>query len=179
MSGFEVYLSFPTLASCFKSNPSRERFMSRFMLPLGTTGLLGCWLALLCCSGQAAAPTSTADQISAMVQGAMIYPHYMGFQRPEEGVVLISFTVGKGGGAEDMKIIESSGHEKLDRAALRAMASLHHLPTEAEGRHSIGILEYRLDEDPHGNGPSARVAAAITRLQDRLPDMLVPTRYLR
>lgn len=81
--------------------------------------------------------------------------------------------------AEDMKIIESSGYQKLDQAALYAVASLHHLPSEAAGRHSIGILEYKLNEGRHENGATGRVAAAITRLQDRLPDLLVPTRYLR
>ena len=153
--------------------------MNGFMLPLGAAGLLAWCLTLPCSSGQAAKPADTADQISAMVQQAMTYPHYMGFQQPEEGVVLIAFTIGQAGCAEDMKIIESSGHQKLDQSALHAMASLHHLPSEAAGRHSIGILEYKLNEGRHENGATGRVAAAITRLQDRLPDLLVPTRYLR
>ena len=153
--------------------------MSKSRFPLLTAALLGMELVAGISTSSTSPAMGVADRVSTMVEDAMVYPQYMAGQQPEEGVVLVAFTVGSSGSAEDVKLVESSGHAKIDRAALAAIASLRHLPAEAAGRHSIAVLQYR--DGRHGSDASAArtLRAAVTRLQENLPDVLVPTRYLR
>ena len=113
-----------------------------------------------------AAAASVGDRISAAVARAMDYPREA--ERSEaEGLVVVAFTIGRTGGAEAITLLESSGHPQLDEAALQALTRVHNLPSEAIGRRSIAILQYRFGgpgRDPEG---VRRLQTAVEQLKSR------------
>lgn len=151
--------------------------MRRCRMVLASIGLMGLCSGLGGSAAGAAGPASLADRISTMIQDSMRYPQYLGTLQPEQGSVLVAFVVGASGRAEDITVVQGSGHRRLDEAAIRCVRSLDRLPAEAAGRHSIAVLEYRVDTDEAAADRQLR--ATIRRLQKTWPDALVPARYLR
>ena len=152
--------------------------MTRATFPL-LAALIGIGLIVNVGPSNARLPARVADRISSMVEKAMVYPRYKAGEDTEEGVVLVAFTIGSSGVADEVRLIESSGHPKIDSAALFTMNSLRHLPREAAGRHSIAVLQYRDSAQHDDASTEATMHGAVTRLKDTMPDVLVPTRYLR
>lgn len=138
--------------------------MDGFRLPLAAS-------LLLAASSAAAAPVQLANddvvaRISTLVAQAMDYPREA---KPleEQGIAVVGFTVAGAGTAEAIALVRSSGHAMLDDAALRTIARLRGLPTEAVGRRTFAVLQYRLTapgRDPEG---ARSLQIAIGTLQQR------------
>jgi TonB family protein len=125
-----------------------------------------------------AVPTSVTDRISAAVARVMDYPR--GAEpREEEGVVVARFTIGRTGGAEAIALLESSGHLLLDQAALQALTRVHNLPTEAIGKRSIAILQYRFGGPGRDPEAAHRLQTAVDQLESLRRPALLSAGYAR
>ena len=123
-----------------------------------------------------ARPASVTDRIAAAVARAMDYPREV---HEEEGVVVVRFSLGGSGGAEAIELVESSGHPRLDEAALRAVTRLHDLPTEAAGRRLVTVLQYRTGGPGRDPEAARRLETAVARLKSRQQPGLLSAGYGR
>ena len=58
--------------------------------------------------------------LAARIDRRKFYPQ-ISRRRGEEGTVVVSFVIDKRGGLNDMAVVESSGHRRLDQAALKTL----------------------------------------------------------
>ncbi len=58
--------------------------------------------------------------LAARIDRRKFYPQ-ISRRRGEEGTVVVSFVIDKRGGLNDMAVVESSGHHRLDQAALKTL----------------------------------------------------------
>ena len=76
--------------------------------------------------------TSYLKRIKKKIEGIWVYPQ-AAFEREEEGIAVIRFSIGEGGDLTASRILESSGHNFLDQGALdvvRSAAPFDPLPRE-------------------------------------------------
>jgi TonB family protein len=80
------------------------------------------------------------DQLAVAIDRAMELPPGLVRNRAA-GVVRIAFAIDPEGRTADVRIVESSGHESIDRAALRAVAGLD-LPAGSPAGPHLAELRY-------------------------------------
>ena len=76
--------------------------------------------------------TSYLKRIKKKIEGIWIYPQ-AAFEREEEGIAVVKFSIGEGGDITSSRILESSGYNYLDQGALdvvRSAAPYDPLPRE-------------------------------------------------
>ena len=76
--------------------------------------------------------TSYLKRIKRKIEDIWIYPQ-AAFEREEEGIAVIRFSIGEGGDLTSSRVLESSGHNYLDQGALdvvRSAAPFDPLPRE-------------------------------------------------
>ncbi|WP_421707233.1 TonB family protein [Algihabitans sp.] len=71
---------------------------------------------------------------------APVYPE-IARQRDQEGRVLLRVTVGSDGRAREVRVLRSSGHSRLDRAARQAVERWRFVPARQAGRPVEGLLD--------------------------------------
>ena len=60
----------------------------------------------------------------------------------EQGTVTVSFTIGADGSVSDPKVLQSSGSERLDQAALQCVPSWHYKPAVEAGK-PVAVSGYK------------------------------------
>ena len=92
--------------------------------------------------------TSYLKRIKKKIEGLWIYPQ-AAFEREEEGIAVVKFSIGEGGDITSSQILESSGYNHLDQGALdvvRSAAPYDPLPREFNISHLnvVARFQYKL-----------------------------------
>lgn len=110
-----------------------SRIASKWIAALPLAALLGSWLAA--CSSLAP-HGAEADQRALIDFNSCARPEYTrdDLRASHTGTVKLGFLVGADGTVRESRIVQSSGHDGLDRAALFALRKCHFRPARKAGQ---------------------------------------------
>jgi TonB family protein len=115
------------------------------MRPFLLAGFAAAALAFAAAPAQAAPPQSFADWLAGEIDRNLDYPASLR-RSGASGTAVVRFSGGGDGRPAVVELVESSGRQALDRAALRTVAALR-LPANAPAGPHIAVLHYgRPDE---------------------------------
>ncbi|MDO1510627.1 MULTISPECIES: energy transducer TonB [unclassified Neisseria] len=108
---------------------------------------LGWAIVCMCVSTFATAQSPLPTKISKKAKGYIIRPQYppIAIENKMEGKVILSVLVAPGGRVMEIKLLESSGHEQLDKAAEKA-ARIGRFETEKWTEYFIPFT-FKIDEE--------------------------------